>query len=86
VWSQTLVTDLNYGYFRYNTFRNPPGTGMGAAAALGIATLPIDATPNMNLAKNPISATGSNGMGGYQNSIQKNVTNTQLQLRPLRAG
>jgi len=76
VWNQTLVTDLNYGFFRYNTFRNPPGTGMGASAALGIASLPIDATPNIVLAKNPISATGSQGMGGYQNSIQKNVTNT----------
>lgn len=57
------------GFFRNAVFRNPPGAGMGASAALGIASLPLDQTPQMTV-------TGYNNIGADTNTNQINITNT----------
>ena len=69
VWTPTLVTDFNMGFFRNGVFRNPPGSGLGAAAALGIAQLPLDQTPQ-------ITISGYNNIGADTNTNQVNITNT----------
>ncbi len=68
-WSPTLVMDLNMGFFRNVVLRNPPGTGQGAAAAFGIASLPLDQTPQIT---NP----GISNIGADTNTDQVNITNT----------
>ena len=69
VWSSTLVMDLNMGFFRNVVLRNPPGTGLGAAQQLGIASLPLDQTPEIT---NP----GISNIGADTNTNQINITNT----------
>ena len=76
VWSPTLVSDFNVGYFRYNTYRNPAGLGQNPSAALGIASLPINATPSLFLTGNPITAIGGAASFAAPNTLQRNVTNT----------
>ncbi len=68
-WTSTLVTDLNMGFFRNAVFRNPPGAGFNAASALGIASLPLDQTPQ-------ITMSGYNNIGADGNTNQINITNT----------
>jgi len=74
-WSSTLVTDFNMGFFRNAVFRNPPGAGMGASAALGIASLPLDQTPQIYLGASPTSGFFNN-VGADTNTNQINITNT----------
>jgi hypothetical protein len=68
-WNPTLVMDLNLGFFRNVVLRNPPGTGLGAASQLGIASLPLDQTPELT---NP----GISNIGADTNTDQVNITNT----------
>jgi hypothetical protein len=69
VWTPTLVMDLNMGYFRNVVLRNPPGTHLNAAQTLGIASLPLDQTPE-------ITDPGFNNIGADTNTNQVNITNT----------
>ncbi len=69
VWTPTLVMDLNMGFFRNVVLRNPPGTGLNAAQALGIASLPLDQTPE-------ITDPGFSNIGADTNTNQINITNT----------
>jgi Carboxypeptidase regulatory-like domain/TonB dependent receptor/TonB-dependent Receptor Plug Domain len=69
VWTPTLVMDLNMGFFRNVVLRNPPGAGMNAAQQLGIASLPLDQTPE-------ITDPGFNNIGADTNTNQVNITNT----------
>ncbi len=80
VWTPTLVMDLNMGFFRNVVLRNPPGTGQNAAAALGIASLPLDQTPQIS-ASATAQNSGSNNfgfsnIGADTNTNQVNITNT----------
>lgn len=68
-WTPTLVSDINMGFFRNNVRRNPPGTGMNASQQLGIASLPLDQTPQ-------ITINGYNNIGADTNTNQINITNT----------
>lgn len=68
-WSDSLVMDLNMGFFRNVVLRNPPGAGMNAAQQLGIASLPLDQTPQIT---NP----GFSNIGADTNTNQVNITNT----------
>jgi len=61
--------DLNFGFFRNVVLRNPPGAGMNAAQQLGIATLPLDQTPQ-------ITDPGFTNIGADTNTNQVNITNT----------
>jgi len=69
VWTPTLVMDLNMGFFRNVVLRNPPGVGMNASQQLGIASLPLDQTPE-------ITDPGFNNIGADTNTNQVNITNT----------
>ncbi|MEI9980891.1 MAG: carboxypeptidase regulatory-like domain-containing protein [Edaphobacter sp.] len=69
VWTPSLVMDLNMGFFRNVVLRNPPGVGFGAAQQLGIASLPLDQTPE-------ITDPGFNNIGADTNTNQVNITNT----------
>ena len=69
VWSSSLVMDLNLGYFRNAVFRNPPGAGQNAAQVLGIASLPLNQTPE-------ITDPGFSNIGADTNTNQVNITNT----------
>lgn len=69
VWNPTLVMDLNFGFFRNVVLRNPPGAGMNAAQQLGIASLPLDQTPQM-------TSPGFSNIGADTNTNQVNITNT----------
>jgi hypothetical protein len=69
VWTPTLVMDLNMGFFRNVVLRNPPGTGLNAAQALGIASLPLNQTPEM-------TDPGFSNIGADTNTDQVNITNT----------
>lgn len=68
-WTSTLVMDLNMGFFRNVVLRNPPGVGFNAAQSFGIASLPLDQTPELT---NP----GISNIGADTNTNQVNVTNT----------
>jgi hypothetical protein len=68
-WTPTLVMDLNMGFFRNAVFRNPPGAGLGAASALGIASLPLDQAPEL-------TSPGFSNLGADTNTNQVNITNT----------
>jgi len=69
VWSPTLVMDVNFGFTRNVVLRNPPGVGMNAAQQLGIASLPLDQTPQM-------TSPGFSNIGADTNTDQVNITNT----------
>jgi len=69
VWSPTLVMDLNFGFFRNVVLRNPPGVGMNAGQQLGIASLPLDQTPEL-------TDPGFSNIGADTNTNQVNITNT----------
>ena len=69
VWTPTLVMDLNMGFFRNVVLRNPPGAGLNAAQQLGIASLPLDQTPE-------ITDPGISNIGADTNTNQVNITNT----------
>ena len=80
VWTPTLVMDLNMGFFRNVVLRNPPGVGLNAATALGIASLPLDQTPQIS-ASATAQNSGSNNfgfsnIGADTNTNQVNITNT----------
>jgi hypothetical protein len=68
-WNSTMVMDLNMGFFRNVVLRNPPGTGQNASQALGIASLPLDQTPE-------ITDPGMSNIGPDTNTDQVNITNT----------
>ena len=68
-WTPTLVMDLNMGFFRNVVLRNPPGAGLGAGSQLGIASLPLDQTPE-------ITDPGFSNIGADTNTNQVNITNT----------
>jgi hypothetical protein len=69
VWSPTLVMDLNIGFFRNVVLRNPPGAGLNAGQQLGVASLPLDQTPQ-------ITDPGFSNIGADTNTNQVNITNT----------
>jgi hypothetical protein len=62
--------DLNFGLFRNVVLRNPPGAGMNAAQQLGIASLPLDQTPQIT------TAGAITNIGADTNTDQVNITNT----------
>jgi hypothetical protein len=80
VWTPTLVMDLNMGFFRNVVLRNPPGTGQNAATALGIASLPLDQTPQISASATAQNSTSNNfgfsNIGADTNTNQVNITNT----------
>jgi outer membrane receptor protein involved in Fe transport len=80
VWTPTLVMDLNMGFFRNVVLRNPPGAGLNAATALGIASLPLDQTPQISASLNNQNNTSNNfgfsNIGADTNTNQVNITNT----------
>jgi hypothetical protein len=80
VWSPTLVMDLNMGFFRNVVLRNPPGAGMNAGQQLGIASLPLDQTPQIsastNTQDNGSNSFGFSNIGADTNTDQVNITNT----------
>src|SRR6201999_2058397 len=69
IWTPNLVMDLNMGFFRNAVFRNPPGTGQSAGTTLGIASLPIDPTPEF-------TSPGFSNIGSDTNTNKINITNT----------
>ena len=69
VWSPTLVTDFNMGFFRNAVFRNPPGVAPDVAQQLGIATLPLTQVPQLTY-------NGYSNVGADTNTDQVNITNT----------
>jgi outer membrane receptor protein involved in Fe transport len=80
VWTPTLVMDLNMGFFRNVVLRNPPGAGMNAAQQLGIASLPLDQTPQISASTTAQDNTSNNfgfsNIGADTNTNQVNITNT----------
>jgi Carboxypeptidase regulatory-like domain/TonB dependent receptor len=69
IWSSTLVTDLNMGFFRYAVLRNPPGRVGNVSQATGIASLPINQMPQ-------ITDPGFSNIGSDATTNQVNTTNT----------
>jgi hypothetical protein len=80
VWTPTLVTDLNMGFFRNVVLRNPPGAGLHAAQQLGIASLPLDQTPQISASSSAQDSASNNfgfsNIGADTNTNQVNITNT----------
>jgi hypothetical protein len=80
IWTPTLVMDLNMGFFRNVVLRNPPGTGLGAGQQLGIASLPLDETPQISASASAQDAAsnsfGFSNIGADTNTNQINITNT----------
>ncbi len=80
VWTPTLVMDLNMGFFRNVVLRNPPGVGQNAATTLGIASLPLDQTPQISASSSAQNSTSNNfgfsNIGADTNTNQVNITNT----------
>jgi len=81
IWTPTLVMDLNMGFFRNVVLRNPPGTGLNASQQLGIASLPLDQTPEFvfgsSASATSTSATNAiSDIGADTNTNQVNITNT----------
>jgi hypothetical protein len=80
VWTPTLVMDLNMGFFRNVVLRNPPGTGQNASATLGIASLPLDQTPQISASTTAQDSSsnsfGFSNIGADTNTNQVNITNT----------
>jgi hypothetical protein len=69
VWTPTLVLDLNMGFFRNAVYRNPPGLDPNASQTLGIASLPLQQTPEL-------TSPGFSNIGPDTNTNQINITNT----------
>ena len=69
IWSSTLVTDLNMGFFRYSVLRNPPGRVGNVSQTTGIASLPINQMPQ-------IIDQGFSNIGSDATTNQVNTTNT----------
>jgi Carboxypeptidase regulatory-like domain/TonB-dependent Receptor Plug Domain len=69
IWSSTLVTDLNMGFFRYQVLRNPPGRVGNVSQTTGIASLPINQMPQ-------ITDPGFSNIGSDATTDQVNTTNT----------
>jgi hypothetical protein len=80
VWTPTLVMDLNMGFFRNVVLRNPPGTGGNVASTLGIASLPLNQTPQISVSTTAQDSTSNNfgfsNIGADTNTDQVNITNT----------
>jgi hypothetical protein len=80
VWNSTLVTDLNMGFFRNVVLRNPPGTGQNVPTTLGIASLPLDQTPQISASTTAQDSSsnsfGFSNIGADTNTDQVNITNT----------
>lgn len=84
IWSSSLVSDVNLGFFRYATFRNPPGVSQSVSTQLHIANLPLNQAPEVaTVASVPTTsntAVPSGGaisnIGGDANTKQINITNT----------
>jgi len=80
VWTPTLVSDLNLGFFRNVVLRNPPGTGLHASQQLGIASLPLDQTPQISASPTAQDSASNNfgfsNIGADTNTNQVNITNT----------
>jgi hypothetical protein len=79
-WTPTLVMDLNMGFFRNVVLRNPPGTGKDVASTLGIASLPLEQTPQISASTsaqdNASNSFGFSNIGADTNTNQVNITNT----------
>lgn len=80
IWTPSLVMDLNMGFFRNVVLRNPPGAGQNAASTLGIASLPLDQTPQISASATAQNSTSNNfgfsNIGADTNTNQVNITNT----------
>jgi hypothetical protein len=80
VWTPTLVMDLNMGFFRNVVLRNPPGTGQNVGSTLGIASLPLDETPQISASASAQNSASNNfgfsNIGADTNTNQVNITNT----------
>jgi hypothetical protein len=80
VWTPTLVMDLNMGFFRNVVLRNPPGTGGNVASTLGIASLPLNQTPQISASLTAQDSASNNfgfsNIGADTNTNQINITNT----------
>jgi hypothetical protein len=80
VWTPSLVMDLNMGFFRNVVLRNPPGTGQNASTTLGIASLPLDQTPQISASTSAQDSAsnsfGFSNIGADTNTNQVNITNT----------
>ena len=80
VWTPTLVMDLNMGFFRNVVLRNPPGANQNAASVLGIASLPLNQTPQISASTTAQDNTSNNfgfsNIGADTNTDQVNITNT----------
>ena len=68
------------GFFRNVVLRNPPGSGQNAADTLGIASLPLDQTPQISASTTAQDSTSNNfgfsNIGADTNTNQVNITNT----------
>jgi hypothetical protein len=80
VWSPSLVMDLNMGFFRNVVLRNPPGTGQNVSTTLGIASLPLNQTPQISASTtaqdSASNSFGFSNIGADTNTNQVNITNT----------
>jgi hypothetical protein len=80
VWTPSLVMDLNMGFFRNVVLRNPPGTGTNVAQTLGIASLPLNQTPQISASATAQDSASNNfgfsNIGADTNTNQVNITNT----------
>jgi hypothetical protein len=80
VWTPTLVMDLNMGFFRNVVLRNPPGANQNAASVLGIASLPLNQTPQISVSTSAQDSASNNfgfsNIGADTNTDQVNITNT----------
>jgi hypothetical protein len=80
VWSPSLVMDLNMGFFRNVVLRNPPGTGQNVSSTLGIASLPLNQTPQISASTSAQDSAsnsfGFSNIGADTNTNQVNITNT----------
>ena len=68
------------GFFRNVVLRNPPGTGRMLAPTLGIASLPLDQTPQISASTTAQDSASNNfgfsNIGADTNTNQVNITNT----------
>ncbi len=69
IWSSTLVTDFDMGFFRYSVLRNPPGRVGAVTQTTGIASLPMNQMPQ-------IIDPGFSNVGSDATTNQANTTNT----------
>jgi hypothetical protein len=80
MWTPSLVTDLNMGFFRNVVLRNPPGTGGNVSQTIGIASLPLNQFPQISASPTAQDSTSNNfgfsNIGADTNTNQVNITNT----------